>query len=173
MHTLEVVVDDRTDRAIRDQWAALADAGLPSQARHRAASNRPHVSLALTAAIGPAVERALQQVADMLPLPITVGGLLVFGSQKYVLARAVVPSAALLELQGTIGAALDEQTDPRGHFAPGRWTPHITLARRLTAAQVADALTVLGDVPAIDGELAAARRWDMTGKQETWVVREV
>lgn len=173
MHTLEIVLDDGADRAIRDQWTALADAGLPSQARHGAASNRPHITLALTATVGPAVELALQQVVGSLPLPVVVGGLLVFGSRKYVLARAVVPSAALLDLQATIGAALGEAADPRGHFAAGRWTPHVTLARRLTAGQVGEALTVLGEVPAIDAEVTAARRWDMTGKQETWVVRQV
>ena len=54
-------------------------------------------------------------------------------------------------------------------FAAGRWTPHVTLARRLTADQVGAALTVLGAVPTLSGQLVRARRWDITSKQETWL----
>ena len=169
MHSVELVLDDDTDRRIRAQWTALAGAGLPSQARHTGASNRPHVTLALTSTITDDVLRRLGEAVTVLPVPVTVGGLLVFGSRRFVLARLAIPATDLLDLQARVVAALDDQLDPHHTFGQGRWTPHVTLARRLTADQLAAALTALGDVPAIPGRLVRARRWDITAKQEHWV----
>jgi 2'-5' RNA ligase len=166
---VELVLDDDTDRQIRAQWHQLAAAGLPSQAGHTGASNRPHITLALAAMLEGADCARLTAAAAVLPMPITIGGLLVFGSSRYVLARLVVPSMALLELQSAISAALTEPIDPRETFGAGRWTPHVTLARRLAAGQLAQALTALGAVPAITGSAVRARRWDMTAKLEAWI----
>lgn len=46
----------RTDAIIRGEWAALADAGLPSQARHRSPTNLPHVTLSVADRIDAAVD---------------------------------------------------------------------------------------------------------------------
>jgi len=180
MHSVEVVLDDESDRWIRRQWTALAEAGVPSQARHsadsRGESNRPHVTLALTSQIDPEVESRLRDAVGALPVPITIGGLLVFGSTRFVLARLVVPNAAVLALQAAVMAALpdgaDATVDRHCTFAPGRWTAHITLGRRLTAADVGTAMHALAGVPrsrGADGALTRARRWDMVAKQEHWL----
>lgn len=169
MHSVEAVLDDDTDGLIRSQWAALADAGLPSQTRHPWPTNRPHVTLALATTLGQDCRQALVDAASALPVAITVGGLLLFGTRRYVLARSVVPSVDLLRLQAGVRAALNDEADPHEHFRSGRWTPHITLGRRLTQTQVAEALEVLGELPAAAGALVRARRWDMTAKKETWV----
>jgi 2'-5' RNA ligase len=180
MHSVEVVLDDESDRWIRRQWTALAEAGVPSQARHsadsRGESNRPHVTLALTSQIDPEVESRLRDAVGALPVPITIGGLLVFGSTRFVLARLVVPNAAVLALQAAVMAALpdgaDATVDRHGTFAPGRWTAHITLGRRLTAADVGTAVQALAGVPppqGAHGALTRARRWNMVAKQEDWL----
>ena len=174
MHSVEVVLDDESDRWVRRQWAALAKAGVPSQSRHTGASNRPHVTLALTAQIDPGVESRLRVAVSVLPVPITIGGLLVFGSTRFVLTRLVVSNAAVLALQEAVMAALpdgaDTTVDRHGTFAPGRWTAHITLGRRLTAADVGTAMQALAGVPrGADGALTRARRWDMVEKQEHWL----
>ena len=169
MHSVEVVLDDDADGQVRAQWQALFLAGLPSQARHTGRSNRPHVTLALTDTITDDVERRLADAASCLPIPVAVGALLIFGTRRFVLARLVVPSAGLLDLQAGVLRSLNESIDPHGTFAAGRWTPHVTLARRLTADQVGAALTVLGAAPTLTGQLVRARRWDITAKQETWL----
>ncbi len=169
MHSVELVLDDRTDAAIRDEWAALLDAGLPSQGRHRGASNRPHVTVALADTLVPGDLSRLAAVAADLPLPVTVGGLLIFGGRRFVLARLAVPGPEILRLQGAMLASLAEPADPHGHFSAGRWTPHITLARRLSADEVASAVQALGEVAPFDGTLTAARRWDIMAKQEHWI----
>ena len=169
MQSIELVPDDVTAGRIRGQWAALERAGLPSQSRHTGASNRPHVTLALTDTVSGDVESGLLGALAGLPMPVTVGGLLLFGSSRYVLARSAIPSAELLIMQATVTASLPDGLDPHRTFGPGRWTPHVTLARRLTAQQVALALAALGDVPAISGELVRARLWDITAKRERWL----
>ena len=169
MQSVELTFDEESDRQIRAQWAALAEAGLPSQARHTGASNRPHITLALTNTVIGDVPSRLAAALATLPLPITLGGLLVFGSRRFVLARQAVPSTGLLDAQLQVTAALDDGLDPHQTFGPGRWTPHVTLARRLTAGQVGAALTVLGAVAPISGDLVRARRWDIKDKQEHWL----
>ena len=169
MHSVELVLDGAADGRIRAQWTALMAAGLPSQARHTGASNRPHITLALAASLNTGDLARLIAATVTLPIPLTIGGLLVFGSRRFVLARLVVPSAALLDLQAGVTSALAEPVDPHHTFAPGRWTPHVTLARRLTADQLAEAATVLGEVPPVDAHATSARRWDITAKQEHWI----
>ncbi len=169
VHSVELVLDDGTDLAIRRQWAVLLDAGLPSQGRHRGASNRPHVTMTLAESLDAGDLVGLSAAVSVLPLPVTVGGLLVFGARRFVLSRLAIPSTELLTLQAELVGALAVPANPQGTFSTGRWTPHITLARRLTADQLAVALTALGDVPPVTGTFTAARRWDIVAKQEQWI----
>ncbi|MFD7877467.1 hypothetical protein ACFV5G_25795 [Streptomyces sp. NPDC059766] len=39
MHTVEVVLDEEADLAVREAWRRLADAGLPSRACLRSPTN--------------------------------------------------------------------------------------------------------------------------------------
>jgi 2'-5' RNA ligase len=172
MYSVELVLDDATAGRIRAQWNQLVAAGLPSQARHPGASNRPHVTIALTGPAPTAGGAGFARALAALPLPVTVGGLLLFGARRFVLARLVVPSAELLDVQRRVLAALTDALDPHRTFAAGRWTPHVTLARRLTADQVGSALTALGESPALGGELVGARQWDIQAKQEQWLTGE-
>jgi len=66
----------------------------------------------------------------------------------------------------------DATVDRHGTFAPGRWTAHVTLGRRLTAADVGTAVHALAGVPrpqGAGGALTRARRWNMVAKQEDWL----
>jgi hypothetical protein len=72
---------------------------------------------------------------------------------------------------------------PVAHTAPGRWTPHVTLASRLSPDQLARAVEVLADaeearaatapedpavpVPPGAGLLVALRRWDSDARTVT------
>ena len=178
MFSIELVLAGAADQAVRDDWAALVRAGLPSQARHTGASNRPHLTLALTASAPALVRARLAAIADDLPLPMTVGSLLVFGRRQpsgagrasqtaFILSRLMVPDQAVLTLQQRVVAALDDPVDRHGTFGAGAWTPHVTLGRRMTADQVADALTVLGADP-VPGTFSRLRLWDMAEHQEHW-----
>lgn len=188
-HSVELLFDAHTDAALRAVWDALTDAGIPSQARVRSSTNRPHVTVAVADHIAPAVDAGLQALAGRLPLRCVVGTPLVFGSSpkppnrresasglhhfvdvgvaksrgRFTLAKLVVPSAELLELQRLVHeiCAPHMTPGPAAHSGPGHWTPHATLGRRLNAGQLG---TALAAVPALTTELhaqfTALRRWD-------------
>jgi hypothetical protein len=168
MYSVELVLDGAADRAVHADWAALQAAGLPSQGRHTGASNRPHLTLALSAAAPEPVRARLAAIAAALPVPATVGAVLVFGRRQFILSRLLVPDPALLTLQRQVVQALDEPVDRHGTFGAGAWLPHVTLGRRFTAAQVAAALAVI-HATAVPGTLNRLRLWDMSAHEEHWL----
>jgi 2'-5' RNA ligase len=162
VQSVELLLTPDAEVAVTAQWSVLADAALPSQARHTGATNRPHVTLAVARVLDDDQESAVTAaVAGALPFPLRVGGLLVFGPGPFILCRLVVPSAALVGLQQRIVAAIGPAgADPFGHQAPGAWTPHVTLARRLTADQLALAVQLLSPLPDLPAAAGQVRRWD-------------
>ncbi len=153
MSSIELLLDDRAEALVRAEWAALAEAGLSSLARHEAASNRPHVTLLARAGLPPALPSGRIE----LPLRLVLGPPMLLGTgDRRVLARSVVPSAALLALQASVLDAARPGDDE--HFLPGRWTPHVTLARRLRVVDAPVALALLGDP--VDASAVAIRHWD-------------
>jgi len=170
LHAVEGLLDAATDAEIRREWAVLADAGLPSQAKHQGSTNAPHVTLALAGAVPDYVEaRISRAVEDLATLPVRLGSLLVMGSRRFVLARLVVPSPELLGLQQSLAAAMVGAPDVPEQVRPGRWTPHVTIARGLGSRQVGEALAVLGRARPLDGAIESVRRWDPDAGR-TWRV---
>jgi 2'-5' RNA ligase len=172
VQSLELLLDDETDQAVRAQWAALAAAGLPSQARHPGESNRPHVTLAVASSVPDLVEGRLGVVAGGVPLGVRLGGLLCFGARggsRQVLSRLVVPTAELLALQATAAALFADLPGSPANLAAGAWTPHVTLARNLPTERLGEAVAVLGHVDDLRGTAEAVRRWD-SDSRTTWLV---
>jgi hypothetical protein len=164
--SVELLLDDATDAAVRAQWAALAAAGLPTLGRNAAESNRPHLTMAARRSFDPAREPALSGAVGALPVPVRVGAVACFGRGPFVLVRLVVASLALLDLQAAVTQALGPDPTTDRHFAPGCWTPHVSLARRLGAEQVGVALSALGGATEHDGYAVACRRWDGDARRE-------
>jgi 2'-5' RNA ligase len=172
-HSVELLFDSGADAAIRREWAALAEAGLPSQARHPSPTNRPHVTLTVAERIDPAVDAALWEPARQLPLDCLVGAPMVFGRKSLTLVRLIVPAAGLLRLQESVDSICAPylSSGPFLHTRPGRWTPHVTLARRLAPADLAAALEAIGtDDPASTvGTFSGLRRWDGDARIDTLI----
>lgn len=166
--SVELLLDERSEASLRAQWDALAAAGLPSQARQRHPSNRPHVTLAARDRIDPGAEPALRDVVGALPLALGLGAYACFGRDPFVLVRLVVADRALLDLQAAVTDVLGGEPGP--FFAPGRWTPHVTLARRMLPEEAGRALTVLGAAREQDATVVDARRWDGDARRE-WSLR--
>ncbi|MBM9476416.1 2'-5' RNA ligase family protein [Nakamurella flavida] len=170
VQSVELLFEGPAEECVREQWAVLEAAGLPSQARHTAVSNRPHVTLAVAEEIPHAVERDIAAAVGDLPLELVLGGLLVFGSRSCVLARLVLPTAELLELQARLAAVLEQAgIARRPHLEPGRWTPHVTLARRMRPEQLGEAVGLVGDDTAVEILGHQVRRWDSDARR-TWTV---
>lgn len=162
-HSVELLLDARTDAVIRSLWQDLDDAGLPSQVRVTSPTNRPHVTLLAAQRIAAEADEALRGLSHRFPLDVVVGTPLVFGGAKLTLARLIVPSAGLLDLHAVIyRLALPHiGAEPFPHCRPGHWTPHVTLGRRFTSEQIGAAMEIVGGSA---GDLAATvvglRRWD-------------
>lgn len=166
--SVELTFDAATDAAVRDLWARLADAGLPTEQRRTPSpSHRPHLTLFAGDTLDSDADDALPRLVAGLDLRVRLSGLLVFGPRRgsMVLARQVVLGRELLDLQAAVASRCG--ADPRGHFGPGRWTPHVTLARRVPTAQVGPVLTALGDLGDLEATSRGCRRWD-SERRETW-----
>jgi len=159
--SLELLLDSRTEAAVRHEWDSLESAGHSSLGAHRSPSNRPHITVAVDMPEGELDKIDWSLVS--LPLEVTLGSTLLFGSgDRRVLARGVIATPALLSVHASIHAQLT-RSDP--HTRPGVWTPHVTLARRLRLESLPDAVTHVGDP--LDGEVIAVRSWN----SETRVTR--
>ena len=169
MQTVELLLDEVTEEAVRGEWQRLADAGLPSQALHTGSTNAPHITLAVARAIPEPVEASVSELSKALPLPVELGALVIFGSRRLALARLVVPQPPLLALHERTAAALQDCPGVPHYLVPGRWTPHVTLARGLTPAQVGAALETLGQVDALAGSVTVMRRWD-SDQRRAWLL---
>lgn len=163
VQSAELLLESGLDAAVRREWAALSDAGLPSQNRHRGESNRPHITVAVAASMPVAVDDGAAVRFD--PFDVRLGGLVVFGGRAITLARLVVPTSELLDLHARMHAAVGE--DSLDHLDPGRWTPHVTLARRLTSEEAGNAVRLLStSIEDLVGSVVALRRWDGEAKRE-------
>lgn len=164
MFSVEVTFDAAAEDAVRADWARLIEAALPSSGRNPSPSNRPHVTVAVRDDVDPSV---VADVADILPLPLDLSGVLLFGRRgQFVLTRQVVVTQALLDLHRQVAHRLGPPEPRYANTAPDRWSPHVTLARRLDADRLAHALAVI-DAPPIAAEAIGLRVWDATAKQIT------
>ncbi len=169
MQSVELLLDAVTDATVRRHWQALSDAGLPSQGDIPEQTNRPHVTLGVAQHFPGTVERELPALAASLPVPVSLGALIVFGSRRYIVARQVVVTAELLALQAAAANLIERYFPLLDHLAPGHWTPHVTLARRLDPEQVGRALTALGVMDEMAGSSDRLRRWDGQARAE-WLL---
>ena len=158
MHSVEFVFDADTEAAVRGIWDGLREAGIPSQAP----ASRPHATLTVAQHIEPAVDTVLLPIVDGFPLPCSVGATLIFGRSAGVLARLLVPSPELLDVHAHVyrSCAPLMTPGPMPHTGPGQWTPHVTLARRISPAKLAIALRIAGRPTEITGKITGLRRWD-------------
>ncbi|GAA2092463.1 2'-5' RNA ligase family protein [Microlunatus panaciterrae] len=170
IQSVELLLDEQGDAAIRAQWQALLDAGLPSSGSHPAPSNRPHITLTARQRIDPARENVVQRLLSALPLPIQIGSPTIFGRphRSMVLVRTVVPTAALLRFQLAVHLALGDSPDVSRVCLPDAWTPHVTLAR-LPAAQISAAITVIAGMDCPPVNAVRLRRWDSDAARE-WML---
>ncbi|GAD85113.1 2'-5' RNA ligase family protein [Nocardia asteroides NBRC 15531] len=166
VQSVELLLDEHAEAEVRRQWAVLAAAGIASP---RGPGHRPHVTVAVAREIWPRIDRALTGL-DFRPLPIRLGGLLVFGARRPILVRSVVVTADLLDLQRRVHAMVEPCPGVPATMRPGAWTPHVTLARRVPPERLGPAITAVAadhDFPAV---VVGIRRWDGEARQERVVV---
>lgn len=163
VHSIELLFDDRTDAALRRLWQRLAEARLPGHARVCTPGSRPHVTLTVAERIGAGADEPLRTIADRLPLRCAVGAPVLFGSGRFVLARLIVPSRELLDLQRAVYEICEPHMTPGhvAHTSAGQWTPHATMCRGLTAQAAGEAFAAVRDLGRdLAGQFVGLRHWD-------------
>lgn len=170
VQSLELLLDDALDAAVRREWNLLLDADLPSQGRFGSESNRPHITLSVADDFED-LDARIDEEFLTVRFPVRLGAFVVFRGKHTTLARLVVPSKELLALHNHASALAQGSDGYRSHTTTGKWTPHVTLAHRLTRAELAEAFLRLHACPSdLVGDTSALRRWDGEGKRE-WLVR--
>lgn len=164
VQAVELTFDPPTDERVRAEWGALHEAGLPSLADHTGATNRPHVTLHVRDELDADAEEQLELAVPLLPLALWVGGVVLFHSRRrWVVSRQLVVDRALLDLHDTITSAVGGGGSPL--TLPGRWVPHVTLARGVRDEQLPAVLGLLADAPAYAGLALRLRRWDQPARR--------
>jgi 2'-5' RNA ligase len=137
-------LDSAADREVRRCRHRLTAAGLPV----RPPRHRPHLTLGavrLPEADVPAVAEVAARVASAQSLfPLRLDHLGVFAQGTLWLGPR--PSSALDELQAAVDAALAAAGWERAfgrQTEPAEWTPHVTLANRLTSHDLGRAVELL------------------------------
>lgn len=164
MFSVELVTDPAIERSVRLDWERLGAAHLPHAGSNPSPSNRPHVTLAVRDEVR---AEELAEIAALLPLPLELGGVLLFGHERrFVVSRQVVVTAALLSFHREVARIVGPPEPRYANTGPDRWTPHVTLARRVSPDQLPQVLGVIGE-PRLAGEAVGLRVWDAAAKVVT------
>jgi len=160
VQSVEVLLDAHLEALVRREWEALVDAGVSRELRRGGDPAVPHITVGVAASIDAEVEAALREMDHRVGLELRLGGLLLLGGRSSVLVRVVVPSVPLLDFQTTVWNVLRGCPGLPDTMAPGRWTPHVTLARRVGSSDLQKAVDLLGGRTSAEGSVAGMRRWD-------------
>ncbi|MEU9558220.1 2'-5' RNA ligase family protein [Streptomyces fumanus] len=164
MRTVELLLDEAAELAVHEAWRRLADAGLPSQARHSSSTNSPHLTLATCPELTGPIRWELAEVAAALPLPVRCTGLVRFERPTSVLAWGLDLDPALDDLHRRVWEAVASDSPPETLnplHRPGRWKPHITLGRTRRAGAFTDRrIPELLPAPPLSFRLTTLRSYD-------------
>ncbi|POX56336.1 hypothetical protein C3489_05755 [Streptomyces sp. Ru71] len=171
MRTVELLLDEEADLAVREAWRRLAEAGLPSQARLRSPTNCPHLTLASCPELTAPIRWELAEAAAALPMPVRFTGVVRFERPTSVLAWGLELDPALAGLHRRVWEAVASDSRPRTlnpFHHPGNWSPHITLGRTQRAGAFADRrILELLPSPPLSARLTTLRSYDtQTGALE-------
>lgn len=142
--------DEEAAGRVRGIWEAMAARELPSLAVWTHKLHQPHCSLTVAEdlPVAPVLDVVGRVPAEPIPLLIVAAGVFPPGA----LFLAVVGNEPLLAEQRRVHAAAAAYTvEPWPHFDRDQWTPHITLAMRLSPEEVAAALPLVLDHLPITG----------------------
>lgn len=131
-----LLLDERSDRAVRRLWQRLEGAGVRTLLTHTHGRHRPHLTLASLLDFDlDAVRAALADGTVPAAMPLRLEGLGMFRRSRCWLSP--VASVVLLGAQAAVAAEV-RRTGATLHrnYEPGTWTPHVTLAPRLHLEQL-------------------------------------
>jgi 2'-5' RNA ligase len=141
-----LLFDTRSDLRVRELWARLEAAGVPTLATHTHGRHHPHLSYAVLR------DWDLERVHETLcalpaaePFTMSFHGTLAFPRGRAALAPAIAADVSLR--QWRIVTALEATgADLHRHYEAGQWVPHVSVATRAQGAQLATVVKAIADV---------------------------
>lgn len=129
-HALELFFDDAGDRAVRDIWRSLDQAGVQSLGAVPGTRYRPHVSLAVFESLGDGfAARVATALEPCRGLTVELASLGFFLTAESVAFLGVTPNAELLEAHKAVVGSLSGLVGGSSpYYRPGHLHFHCTLA---------------------------------------------
>lgn len=163
LQSLDLTLDPDSDLAVQAGWWAFDEIGIRSESRRTSASHRPHVTaLAVSEMTSTLLECASRELGQLLPLQLPVGATVVFGGGPYVVAHLVIAPSSLCRAVAGLREMSGATALP--------WVPHLTLARKVQAAQLAAAIAAAADVRPPFVVADHLRHWDPMCRTVTSIV---
>lgn len=126
-----LLLDSRTDRALRQLWDRLESAGIGTLRTHTHGRHVPHVSYAVLRSWDlDAVQAAVAGLPDRGAVALHFDALGLFRRSRSWLVPAA-PADLVPRQQDVVKAVLGTGADLHRHYEPGLWVPHCTLAPRV------------------------------------------
>lgn len=146
MIAIEFFLGSTADRAVREVWAALEEAGIGSLATATHGNHHPHVTLAVINELRPDVAERLASALPALPeLHLDAAGCFP-GRRGAVVFLAVRMTPELLALHQAVHEILDRSdAGSLDQLRPGRLFPHCTVAKRVPPDRLGEAMTIARD----------------------------
>jgi hypothetical protein len=121
--------DERGDASAQRVWRAVRGAGFPSMLFE--GDNRPHISLSVLETQDGSLDAAVRRfAAETQPVTVMLGSVGYFG--ETVIYLSPEPASSLLAMNRSLTAHLGPLSAlADGHYLPGQWQPHLTVAFKI------------------------------------------
>ena len=120
-----LLLDRRSDRAVRALWERLEEDGVPTLLSHTHGHHVPHLSYAVLLAWDEEAARAaVAGLGDGGPVEVSVQGTVVFPRGRVALAGSASVALATRQARAVEALRATGATMHR-HYEPGHWMPHV------------------------------------------------
>ena len=131
-----LLLDARSERAVRKLWDRLEILGVPTLRSHTHGRHLPHLSFAVLRQWRlDDVRHAVEALPDGGSVDLHFDALGTFRRGRAWLIPAV-PSGVLRRQEEVIAAVGATGADLHRHYVPGVWVPHVTIAPRVPLASL-------------------------------------
>jgi hypothetical protein len=164
-----LLFDPHTDRAIRQLWAALEEAGIGTLLSHTHRRHVPHLSYAVLRTFDvQSVAAAVGGLPDGPALDLRFDAVGLFPRGRAALLPPAT-AALLARQQDVVTAVTGTGADLHWHYRPGRWIPHCSLTTGTSRTLLPTVAVRAFDVLPIEGRAVEAALID-SGTGQRWPV---
>jgi len=140
-----LLLDRRSDRAVRALWERLEEDGVPTLLTHTHGHHVPHLSYAvLLAWEQEAARAAVVGLGDGGPVEVSVQGTVVFPRGRVALAGSASVALACRQARAVEALRATGATIHR-HYEPGHWMPHVSATTGVPGARLQTVVEAVSD----------------------------